>query len=1245
MELTIITWNCRGLRQWGRREEVFYNLSKLNADFIVLQETNIVTPRDRSAAQRAWTWGPSVWSLAEEGTGGVAILCRFNSRCKISKTIEASPGHLLIIEFVLQSQHGTPTQSFRLCALYAPIDGRRRRNLWQSLRDYVWTWRELIVVGDFNIRSEVMDRVNLKDAGDRSQKPLTVEEKTLRYLLSDTLNLQDSALLVENEMDYLPTHHRATFQQRYVTPRGCTLTRFHPWSASRIDRVWSSRLLKPRSCQLVVNPWSDHVILKIEFGVNPIVSHRVKGRWTLKPWDLKTPQLQREIEVLFNHHQYLKSEKTTNLIGEWEDFKKLVKRRCIQKTRSLLSRELKEYHRAIQSVITARWRIAQGLPYDGKKLAEKHRNIKEYQLKQRRKRRRNQQARSSGPLVEKGEWEKDRVSMPSVQLMGLRRHEGDEVSTDLPTIQQILSDFYKNLYTAQKPQVDVQCYVEENGGSGVFLEKEEVERLTASFVEMEVDEAISAGKSSSAAGLDGLPYGFYQTFKQHLLPILVNLFNTMWQRKEFGSSFLHGLVSLLYKSGDPTLVTNWRPITINNVDYRILMRILNTRLKAFAYKFITPGQTSGIPGRKMVHTACWFRQAFLYLQQEQKQHLLLQLDQQKAFDRVDHEYLWKVLEHQGIPVPFVHFVRSAYLGAKISISVKGTMGDPLRVTRGVRQGCPLSPLLYVLALEPLLKSIKRDKGIKGLWPQTEKHLNLSVLAHADDVYLWLDGEQDLKRARQHLKRYEEASGAKINEQKSKLYVLDGSTTRIRVSPMMEDGGQENKEQTSNEVESIKILGILFDLKKEGWRANWAIWQGRVEQRLQKWRTWRLTTAQKVKYFMTYCIPAANYLASVYPPSISVMKVITRKIFQWIFGTIHFPLARLVIQRKQREGGLGLIDISLWFLVTFWHVNLSQLQRIYTDQGNVESNDLGKAFVDSWLNSSWGQQWWKKNVFVRRLTVVMKRELPDFMVEAAVLTRSYGIGKAELQSNEGDGQVRLSIGTLYWKIFQRARTEPYDEGRKNKLTLSVYLRNQVFPISTFVDKTIPYALKDVQWRAYHQVLQVAAWRKQEKGVECKRVGCVNVGGQETVRHAVKDCVAAQRVWKGVSGLLKWPFLVLQGWETILSGLEPNEDYGAPGDSMAVKGLQLTVSQGGQTFHRQKPKVPWSIVRLINLIVVAEIFKSRQKELATKNSVNPSQTVKQVWQYLMTVKEWEKINTKAKQYNIRWRWFQEVNPPVP
>uniref|UniRef100_A0ACB8F954 Uncharacterized protein n=1 Tax=Sphaerodactylus townsendi TaxID=933632 RepID=A0ACB8F954_9SAUR len=213
-----------------------------------------------------------------------------------------------------------------------------------------------------------------------------------------------------------------------------------------------------------------------------------------------------------------------------------------------------------------------------------------------------------------------------------------------------------------------------------------------------------------------------------------------------------------------------------------------------------------------------------------------------------------------------------------------------------------------------------DNLMQGLVSLKHPTVRLVTTTHADDMYTWVGRDEDLEWIAVHLKHYQNVSGARVNFEKSRIFNLDIETATITMKSlgtrMQQDDGnrvfstnlrvsemKSNEEQQPEEdeiVEKLKILGVCFNLMEDGWKENWQSWQQRSIQQIDTWRDWRLSTGQKVKYFVTYCIPAGNFLASVYPPPEKTMKAVIKKLFVWFYGRATFLLARVVSYQQQKN---------------------------------------------------------------------------------------------------------------------------------------------------------------------------------------------------------------------------------------------------------------------------------------------------------------------------------------------------------
>ncbi|KAL2080696.1 hypothetical protein ACEWY4_024489 [Coilia grayii] len=217
------------------------------------------------------------------------------------------------------------------------------------------------------------------------------------------------------------------------------------------------------------------------------------------------------------------------------------------------------------------------------------------------------------------------------------------------------------------------------------------------------------------------------------------------------ASMSTGLVTVLYKGrGDREDLTCWRPITLLTADYKILAK------------------TCGVPGRSCALNLALVRDVVCWSEQRGLSAALLSLDQEKAFDRVDHRFLSQVLRRMGFGPGFWGWVRLLYGGAVSRLRIGGSLSAPVAQRGGVRQGCPLSPLLYVLYIllyvlyiEPLVARLRGDPAIRGVHLPGAGGLSAKVTAFADDLTLFLTTECSFRAVVAILAAFGQAPGRSV----------------------------------------------------------------------------------------------------------------------------------------------------------------------------------------------------------------------------------------------------------------------------------------------------------------------------------------------------------------------------------------------------------------------------------------------------------------------------------------------------
>ena len=237
---------------------------------------------------------------------------------------------------------------------------------------------------------------------------------------------------------------------------------------------------------------------------------------------------------------------------------------------------------------------------------------------------------------------------------------------------------------------------------------------------------------------------------------------------------------------------------------------------------IHPDQTCGIPGRKITDSLILIRDTICYARDRNIRLVVLNLDFEKAFDRVSHQYLFQVLQKMGFPERYIESVGLLYRDINSKFLVNGQLTKAVDLHCGVRQGCPLSALLYVACKEPLAQVLRRDQWIKGVGIPGSGGLMSKCVLYMDDVNILCTDLLSVHRTLDLTDCYGQASGSKLNR---------GKTQALFYGPWTET--EKTGLPLTVKQTDFKILGVKFDREAEG-TENWPDMVGKVRQRLGYW---------------------------------------------------------------------------------------------------------------------------------------------------------------------------------------------------------------------------------------------------------------------------------------------------------------------------------------------------------------------------------------------------------------------------
>jgi hypothetical protein len=305
--------------------------------------------------------------------------------------------------------------------------------------------------------------------------------------------------------------------------------------------------------------------------------------------------------------------------------------------------------------------------------------------------------------------------------------------------------------------------------------------LSSPFTLEELKEAVFGMEPNKAAGPDGFNAEFYQRFWDLLKFDLLILLNKFHEKSLNIDNFNHGVVTLVPKGVDADRIQKYRPICLLNVVYKIITKILTNRLIQVVCVVIRASQTAFLKGRYILEGVVTMHETLNEIHREKSSGVLFKIDFEKAFDKVKWSFLLQVLEMKGFPPIWNDWMLKAVRGGRVAIKVNDEVGPYFSTYQGLRQGDPLSPILFDLTADVLAILVKRavEQGlIAGL--ASKNSTGVSILQYADDtILLFEDNLEQARNLKFLLCLFEEMSGLKINFHKSEVYCLGRAKDRVR----------------------------------------------------------------------------------------------------------------------------------------------------------------------------------------------------------------------------------------------------------------------------------------------------------------------------------------------------------------------------------------------------------------------------------------------------------------------------------
>ena len=633
-------------------------------------------------------------------------------------------------------------------------------------------------------------------------------------------------------------------------------------------------------------------------------------------------------------------------------------------------------------------------------------------------------------------------------------------------------DFYAKLYSHES--ID-QSKADDFLKDLPSLDEHSKELCEGSITKEECFRSIKKMENGKSPGCDGLPAEFYKKFFHLFADSFVGFINACFEKGKLSPSQRLGLITLLCKNPEePEFLRNWRPISLLNVDYKIISKALTNRLSQVIGKIVNLDQTCAVPGRSIHDNVHLLRNIIDYVNEKDFDCALLTLDQAKAFDRVSHDFLFQLLDVYNFGPDFKKWIKVLYCDIYSQVMVNGFFTDAFAVERSVRQGCGISPLLYVLFVEPFAEKIRKEKLVKGLsLPGCNSEAKISQ--YADDTTIIITNILSGQIALKICKEFGSASGSLLNL--DKCWGIWLGTWRNRTDAWFGI-------RWTNEIR--KVCGFQVgngDLIK----ANWEKVSAKFEKTVNLCSQRSLSLLGKSNLIQSILCSKLWYVGTAVELPVEFSAKLQALIFKYFYNGKPESVNRATMYLDLHNGGFKIVNIDL--KISALHVK--HLCNLFSTSAKW------KYFAIYWLGHS-----------LRDLCPAFASNLIPHSVNMP------GFYKNSLETFRKVVDTSTDLGSLttkkiYLSLLSKNMVVPRVVGKIPSIDFS-----QVWPNvqHRFVDP----AYRDVAWRVAHQVLPVGVYL-YEKNIS-KINQCFFCNNVESLVHLFVFCKTVLPFWKYLENVM-------------------------------------------------------------------------------------------------------------------------------
>ena len=868
----IASLNVNGMQNPIKRNRIFKHFKNTNIDIICLQETHI-EQKDFALTKSEWK-DTLHWNPGTNNSCGVGIILNSHKKIEVLQTLHDQAGRILTLK--LKYKH----QTFQVCTIYAPDKPTIREHFFTDIANYLIPQVPLLLTGDFNmVEDPHLDRQCPTILPQHTKGLIALKQLKTQFNIVDAWRLNNP-----KQRQYTwPTKHRDV--------------------QSRLDRIYLSSDLNHQIIYQDFMPtvWSDHKYITTHLYLME-QDQRGPNYWKLNTDILTETEYQTLIKDLIQQHTH-KQPNFPDILHWWDSLKNRIRTATITYCKHRAAARREEINLTKQSISNETHQQrpnTETVDNLYSKLHELQSNRDRGSIIRSREKTilNNEQPTKYFFTQEHNRQEKKKITNLRINRADVDNDPDNPEYVTKPT--EILNEIHKHyteIYNQQPTCPTAQQHLLRQLGKTIPTTT--ADEIDDPIRTAELTETLKQMELNKTPGIDGLPTEFYNTFWEQLKQILTTVAHYIYTSKhQCSTTQKRAIISLQHKDGDKTLLDNWRPISLLCTDYKLITKTLATRLTPSLHHILHEDQTCTVPGRSIYDNLYLIREIIQHTHVKSRHPTyLLAMDIQKAFDSVDHNFLTQTLQTFGYGPTFIKFIQNSYTNITANVMNNGYMTLSIHLRRGLRQGCPLSLILYCIIAETLANEIRLNTKIRG-YHAPGKQETTKITQYADDTILITSDINSIHYTLASFDTYYKASGCKLKQSKLKGLIVGHNTD----STYLPD--QINWVNTTG----LKILGItFFNDPLYTINYNWRTVISKLKSKLAKLRYRTLSLRGKATILNTLALSKVWFLASLLHIPKWALTMIEKQIFAFLWDNKKMePIKRKTLYLPTELGGLGIL---------------------------------------------------------------------------------------------------------------------------------------------------------------------------------------------------------------------------------------------------------------------------------------------------------------------------------------------------